>query len=70
MALALPGYLTDFMGVKIRIYYVHGLSPEGGMVERYPIPMSVQPPAIEWAGALRSVLEAKNPLVELELGAG
>jgi FkbM family methyltransferase len=65
-----PGYFTDFLGVKTRIAYVRGLPPEGGMVEGYPIPMSVQARAIEWSGVLRAVLEARTRMVAVELGAG
>lgn len=66
-----PGFVTDFLGTKTRnsiLFAAHaGLS---GAVEDYPIPMNFHATAIEWAGALRAVLEAKGAIVAMELGAG
>jgi FkbM family methyltransferase len=66
----LPGYITDFLGVKTRTSYISELPQEGGLVEGYPLPSSFHATAIEWAGVLRAVLEADKEIVAVELGAG
>jgi hypothetical protein len=40
------------------------------VVEDYPIPQNFHATALEWAGALRAVLDATTGLVAAELGAG
>jgi FkbM family methyltransferase len=66
-----PGFFRDFLGVKTRTSYVPLPDYVNGHVFGYPSPderflHSVE----EWAGVLRSVLEASSKLVALELGAG
>lgn len=65
-----PGFITDFLGVKTRVEFVHGLAPWDGRVEDVPVPGNFHAPAFEWAGVLRSVLDARGRYVALELGAG
>src|SRR6185437_7591258 len=65
---SLPDRVIDFLGTKTRTSYLCGLP--GGQVEDYPLPMNFHATALEWAGALSAVVEAKNELVALELGAG
>lgn len=62
--------ITDFMGIKTRLEYFSGLYTQGGVVEEYPFPANFHATAIEWAGVLRSVNEATDEFVAIELGAG
>ena len=66
-----PGFFTDFLGVKTRIKYLPGVEKWDGAVFDYPSHRqhALSGPA-EWMGTLRSVLEAKNHFVVMELGAG
>lgn len=65
-----PGFITDFLGVKTRVAFIHGLAPWDGRVEDVPIPGNFHAPSYEWAGVLRSVLDAQERYVAIELGAG
>lgn len=64
------GFVTDFLGTKTRIGFVRGLDAMDGEVEGHPIPGNFHAAADEWAGTLRSVLEADGEFVGVELGAG
>lgn len=64
------GFVTDFLGTKTRTGFIRGLDTVDGTVEGYPIPGNFHAPAVEWAGALRAVLDAKDELVVVEVGAG
>lgn len=64
------GYVTDFLGIRTSINTFSGLTPYSGMVEGYPIPCNFHANTIEWAGVLRSVAEAAEQFVAIELGAG
>ena len=65
-----PGFLTDFLGTRMRLSYFSHLNEHDGKVLDYPIPGDLQFSSIEWAGSLRSVLQAGEELVVVELGAG
>lgn len=65
---SLPDRVIDFLGTKTRTSYLGGL--QGGQVEDYPLPMNFHATALEWAGALAAVVDARQELVALELGAG
>jgi len=62
------GFLTDFLGTKTRVGFVKGLQVRDGEVEGYPIPGNFHASVNEWAGTLRSVVEAKGEFVGMELG--
>jgi FkbM family methyltransferase len=65
-------FCTNFLGAKTRIAFLHpDLAWKEGTVE--PIPSHLNPSLHgigEWVGSLRSVLEAKDRFVMMELGAG
>ncbi len=65
-----PGYITDFLGVRTSVGIFSGFPQYSGMVEGYPVPCNFHANAIEWAGVLRSVAEAGERFVAMELGAG
>lgn len=64
------GFITDFLGTKTRIGFHQNIAGCSGGVEGYPIPMNFHGTCLEWAGVLRSVLEASEEYVAIELGAG
>jgi FkbM family methyltransferase len=68
----IPGFIIDFLGTKTRTAYLNVMNDweQGGLVEDYPITENFHSSGMEWAGSLRSVLEAKAQLVVMELGAG
>lgn len=64
------GFITNFLGVKTRTQF-HNMFPGwDGLVESVPLPANCHATSLEWAGALRAVLEANERLVAVELGAG
>ncbi len=66
-----PGYYRDFLGVRTSIRYVHLPAYASGHVFGYPTrDTTFLHYYDEWIGVLRSVLEAKECLVAMELGAG
>jgi FkbM family methyltransferase len=65
-----PGFVTDFLGTRTRTGYIATLGHMDGATEDYPFPVNFHATAMEWAGTLRSVLEAGDELVVVELGAG
>lgn len=66
-----PGFITDFMGIKIRVENLWKSARElDGRVLGIPIPEDFHAEAIEWIGLLKSVKSAKNQYVAMELGAG
>lgn len=64
------GFVMDFLGTRTRVGFVHGLDAKSGVVEGVPIPGNFHASVTEWAGTLRSVAEAKDEFVAVELGAG
>ena len=65
------GFVTDFLNVRTRAALlwedVRGL---GGQRISLPIPGDYRAEAIEWLGLLRSVADAREEYVVMELGAG
>ena len=64
------GYLIDFLGTRTRVEYLAGVENIRAGVEGYPLPGNFHATTLEWAGSLRAVLEAHEPFVVAELGAG
>ncbi|MCE9534115.1 MAG: FkbM family methyltransferase [Planctomycetes bacterium] len=64
------GFITDFLGTRTRTAFIRGTEHLSGHVEGYPIPGNFHGSTIEWAGVLNAVLEAKDQMVAVELGAG
>lgn len=68
-----PGFVTDFLGNKLRTSFVHWFETMNGQVWPPPTPHthSLHQYA-EWVGTLRAVLEGdpSKPFVVFELGAG
>lgn len=67
------GFVTDFLGTRTRTAFVGPLAAEDGAVWGPPTAAAGRLFTVgEWAGALRSVLEADpgRPFVVFELGAG
>jgi FkbM family methyltransferase len=66
-----PGFVTDFLNIRVRIALlwedVRGL--DGQRID-LPIPGDYRAEAIEWLGLLRSVTDARDEYVAMELGAG
>ena len=66
------GFYMDFLGVKTRLHYIPDAEQYDGSVFDYPSrtpqPLGFDP--AEWEGVLRSVIEAKDRFVSIELGAG
>jgi hypothetical protein len=65
------GFYTDFLGVRTRTHYVPGMDQYDSKVVAFRTddrPLLFE--TAEWEGTLRSVLEAKDDLVAIELGAG
>jgi hypothetical protein len=66
-----PDFIIDFLGTKTRTAYINlNRAERSGTVEDYPFPYNFHASALEWSGALRSVLDAKSEYVAVELGAG
>lgn len=66
-----PGFVTNFLGVRVRTSFSTPLRPFDGHVEGYPVPVSgVQGETAEFIGTLRSVLDAQDRYALLECGAG
>jgi Domain of unknown function (DUF4214) len=63
------GFVTNFLGGLTDVRFV-GFDSLSGTVEGYPIPGNFHGDTLEWVGALRSVLDADNSFIVLELGAG
>jgi FkbM family methyltransferase len=64
------GYIIDFLGTRTRTSYIRPLAHLSGAVEGYPVPGNFHATTLEWAGALRAVLDARDQFVAAELGAG
>jgi hypothetical protein len=67
---AQPGFIIDFLGTRTRSAFIRPLAHLTGVVEGYPVPGNFHATALEWAGALRAVLDAGDEFVAAELGAG
>ena len=66
-----PGFITNFLGVRIRTSFSTPLHAFSGHVEGYPVPVGgVQAETAEYIGLLRSVLDAQGRYALLECGAG
>lgn len=66
-----PGFITDFLGTKTRLTSLNiDVANRSGRVEDYPFPGNFHATPLEWAGALRSILDAKDQYVMVEIGAG
>jgi FkbM family methyltransferase len=65
-----PGFFTDFLGVKTRLSSVPVPREWDGKVFGYPVRHGTFHDFAEWVGCLRSVLEARDSFVAVELGAG
>ncbi len=66
-----PGFVTNFLGVKISTAFSRPLAAYDGKVEGYPIPTGgVQAETAEYIGVLRSVLGARDRFTMIECGAG
>lgn len=64
------GFITDFLGVRTRVTFLHGLEG-GGSVTGIPVPDDgLHAEAIEWIGLLKSVVSARDRYTAMELGAG
>lgn len=64
------GFVTDFLGVRTSVSFVNGSEHLNGEVLGYPVPSCWHASALEYITTLRSVLEAEERLVVVELGAG
>lgn len=66
-----PGFLTDFLGCRIRTTSVwkQARTLDGQLLE-IPVPGDFHAEAIEWIGLLKAVRGAKEKYVAMELGAG
>jgi FkbM family methyltransferase len=65
-----PGFVTNFMGGRLRVAFVAGIEALSGVVEGPPLPGNCHGDALEWLGTLRAVEEAGDAFTVLELGAG
>lgn len=66
-----PGYLTDFLGSRIRIssLWKEARTLDGQLLG-LPIPGDFHAEAVEWIGLLKAVRSATGKYVAMELGAG
>ncbi len=66
-----PGYLTNFLGVRIDPKFFPGLlQGRAGEVEEIPIPANWHADIAEWGAALRAVDLAQEGFTVVELGCG
>ncbi|HEX4169521.1 MAG TPA: FkbM family methyltransferase [Bryobacteraceae bacterium] len=66
-----PGFLVDFLGSRIRSSSLWKTARElDGKVGAIPVPADFHAEAIEWIGLLKTVRNAVNEYVAMELGAG
>ncbi|MGL5446999.1 MAG: FkbM family methyltransferase [Rhabdaerophilum sp.] len=66
-----PGYLTNFLGVKIDPkFFPTLLQDRAGQVEGVPVPANWHADIAEWAAAFRAVELAGDRFVVVELGCG
>jgi len=66
-----PGFVTNFLGVRVRTSFSTPLQSFDGHVEGHPVPVGgVQGETAEFIGMLRSVLDARDRYALLECGAG
>ena len=65
------GFITNFLGVRVRTSFSTPLRVFDGHVEGYPVPVGgLQGETAEFIGTLRSVLDAGDRYALLECGAG
>lgn len=68
---AMPGFITDFLGVRTRAAFVKGAERLAGNVLGTPVPDDGwHSEAIEYIGLLKSVASANGRFTAMELGAG
>jgi hypothetical protein len=65
-----PGYLTNFLGVRIDPKFFPELTGRGGQLDGIPIPGNWHADIAEWAAALRAVDLARDRFTVIELGCG
>jgi FkbM family methyltransferase len=66
-----PGYLTNFLGVKIDPKFFPGLLQDrAGQVEGIPIPANWHADVAEWGAALRAIDLSRDTFTMIELGCG
>lgn len=64
------GFYMDYFGTRTRTHYVPGMHQYNNRAVGRPTEDRPLFDVAEWAGTLRSVLEARDRLVAIELGAG
>ena len=66
-----PGFITDFLGAYTRIAFLYdSVKHLDGQVLGVPVPGDFHAEAVEWIGALKTVLTARGRYVAMEWGAG
>jgi FkbM family methyltransferase len=64
------GFVTDFLGGRTSVAYMHAIGGLDGAVNGLPVPANWHAEAAEWAGILKPVEHAGETLAVMELGAG
>jgi FkbM family methyltransferase len=65
------GFVTDFVGTRMRIGVASFTSAMSGVVfDRIPLPGDFRVEAVEWIGALKAIEGSGSHFVAIELGAG
>ena len=66
-----PGFITDFLGVRTRTSFLYDAAkPLDGQVLGIPVPGDFHAEAVEWVGAMKTVLTAVDRYIAMEWGAG
>jgi FkbM family methyltransferase len=67
-----PGFVTNFLGVRTRVDFVHVFHRHDGRVYGVPLPLhdGYFAETVEYIGLLKSVATARDRFTALELGAG
>lgn len=67
----MPGFVTNFLGVRTRTSFVRGAEAMDTVVLNLPVPDDGwHSDAVEWIGLLKSVAAARGRFTAMELGAG
>lgn len=67
----LPGYVTDFLGIRTDIRFVNAIAGYSGGVEGYPFPHgNFHGDLDEWCGLIDALNKMQDKLVAMELGMG
>jgi len=64
------GFVTDFLGTRTSTDFIASIRSMDGAVEGLPIPTNFHAETVEWIGALKAVISARQRFVAVELGAG